>query len=54
MGTKPCEVATRLRIYEDCRYERAHAIQEYTRLAGKDLDDPEKVDSKAWSRSTAT
>ncbi|KAI9685836.1 MAG: hypothetical protein M1822_004114 [Bathelium mastoideum] len=44
LGTKPSEVASRLQVYESCRYERAHNIQQFTRLAGKDLDDPEKVD----------
>ena len=46
LGTKPSEVPGRLRVYEKCRYERAHNIQQFTRLAGKDLDDPEKADSK--------
>jgi 2-polyprenyl-6-methoxyphenol hydroxylase-like FAD-dependent oxidoreductase len=46
LGTKPEEVAERLKVYQTCRYERAHAIQHFTRLAGKDLDDPDKVDSK--------
>lgn len=46
MGTRPDEVASRLRVYESCRYERAHLIQQFTRLAGKDLDDPEKADSE--------
>ncbi|KAL9091419.1 MAG: hypothetical protein Q9165_004805 [Trypethelium subeluteriae] len=49
LGTKPDEVAERLKLYESCRYERAHTIQQYTRLAGKDLDDPEKADMSKFT-----
>ncbi|KAK3940044.1 hypothetical protein QBC46DRAFT_459220 [Diplogelasinospora grovesii] len=35
-GTAPASVAERLKLYEEIRYERAHAIQEYSRVAGKD------------------
>lgn len=46
LGTKPSEVADRLLVYESCRYERAHRIQEYTRIAGRDLGEPGNVDSE--------
>ncbi|RYP29683.1 hypothetical protein DL767_006635 [Monosporascus sp. MG133] len=36
-GTKPEEVPERLGLYQDIRYERANRIQEYSRLAGRDL-----------------
>lgn len=45
-GTQPEEVAERLQVYETCRYERAHRIQEYTRQAGKCLGEEGKIDSK--------
>ncbi|KAH8889560.1 FAD/NAD(P)-binding domain-containing protein [Thozetella sp. PMI_491] len=35
-GTAPEDVSERLKLYQDIRYERAHAIQEYSRLAGQD------------------
>ncbi|KEQ92127.1 hypothetical protein AUEXF2481DRAFT_47987 [Aureobasidium subglaciale EXF-2481] len=31
LGTRSDEVAERLKLYETCRYQRAHRIQEYTR-----------------------
>lgn len=46
LGTHPDEVAERLMVYETCRYERAHRIQEYTRVAGKCLAEEGKIDSK--------
>lgn len=36
LGTPTEAVAERLRLYENCRYERSHNIQEFTRLAGRD------------------
>jgi len=45
-GTKPEEVPDRLRLYEQCRKVRADRIQEYTRLAGRDLDEVEKSGKK--------
>ncbi|KAL1957498.1 hypothetical protein VTO42DRAFT_5961 [Malbranchea cinnamomea] len=33
------EIPDRLKLYEKCRLERAHKIQQYTRLAGRDLDE---------------
>ena len=35
LGTRP-DVSERLQLYQQCRYERAHTIQEFTRTAGKD------------------
>jgi hypothetical protein len=46
MGTKVEEIPERLKLYETCRYERAHKIQEYSRLAGNDLDKSPGMDSK--------
>jgi 2-polyprenyl-6-methoxyphenol hydroxylase-like FAD-dependent oxidoreductase len=48
LGTSPGEVPERLALYEKIRYERAHKIQHYTRLAGQDLVDGalEKLNSK--------
>jgi 2-polyprenyl-6-methoxyphenol hydroxylase-like FAD-dependent oxidoreductase len=45
-GTKAEDVPERLRLYEKIRMERAHRVQEYSRLAGRDLGD-KKLDSKA-------
>lgn len=39
LGTTTADVSDRLRVYEQCRYERAHKIQEFTRTAGKDAKD---------------
>ena len=38
LGTQPDEIEERLRLYESCRYERSHAIQHNTKLAGRDRD----------------
>ncbi|KAH7402662.1 hypothetical protein BKA66DRAFT_564567 [Pyrenochaeta sp. MPI-SDFR-AT-0127] len=38
-------IPARLKLYEKCRYERASSIQEYSRLAGKDLGSGPPVDS---------
>lgn len=43
-GTKPEEVADRLKLYEQIRMERAHRIQHFSRLIGQDLDQWEKFD----------
>ena len=40
------EIPTRLKLYESIRYERANRIQEYSRLAGRDLKEDVKMDSK--------
>jgi Acetoacetate decarboxylase (ADC) len=52
-GTRPADVPERLHLYEKIRYERAHAIQQFTRLAGRDLDqqDGGKLDSMFSSES---
>jgi 2-polyprenyl-6-methoxyphenol hydroxylase-like FAD-dependent oxidoreductase len=52
-GTRPADVPERLLLYEKIRYERAHAIQQFTRLAGRDLDQQEggKLDSMFSSES---
>ena len=47
LGTRADEVAERLKLYETCRYERAHRIQEYTRQAGRCLGEDGKIDSKS-------
>lgn len=49
LGTKPEEVPERLKLYEECRYERAHRIQEYTRVAGRDLAEPGNVDMQTYT-----
>ena len=46
-GTLPEEVAERLKLYEKIRYQRANAIQEYSRQAGKDyINGKPQIDSK--------
>lgn len=35
LGTTGSEIPERLRLYERCRYERAHKIQDNTRLTGE-------------------
>jgi 2-polyprenyl-6-methoxyphenol hydroxylase-like FAD-dependent oxidoreductase len=45
LGTRPDEVAERLRVYESCRYDRAHRIQQYTREAGRSLGE-QAIDSR--------
>ncbi|KAK3695171.1 hypothetical protein B0T22DRAFT_96658 [Podospora appendiculata] len=37
-GTAPEAISERLKLYEEIRSERAHAIQQYSRLAGKDWE----------------
>lgn len=39
MGTPSSAVLERLQLYEQCRYERAHNIQEFTRLVGRDASE---------------
>lgn len=36
LGTSRHDIPERLRLYNECRYERAHKIQDFTRTAGKD------------------
>ncbi|KAM3065714.1 hypothetical protein ACMFMG_011417 [Clarireedia jacksonii] len=44
LGTKAEEVSERLNLYEKIRKDRADRIQEYSRVAGADLDDQAKKD----------
>lgn len=39
LGTVPEDVPEILKLYEKCRYDRAHKIQDFTRIAGKDADE---------------
>ncbi|KAI9732767.1 MAG: hypothetical protein M1834_003705 [Cirrosporium novae-zelandiae] len=48
-GTQPHEVPERLKLYEECRYERAHRIQQYTRLAGADRKDGAKLNMMEYT-----
>lgn len=49
-GTPPEEVAERLRLYEKIRYERANAIQEFSRQAGLDwIDGKPQVDIQKYT-----
>ncbi|KAI5361637.1 Putative FAD-binding domain, FAD/NAD(P)-binding domain superfamily [Septoria linicola] len=43
LGTAVEDVPARLALYEKCRYERAHKIQEFTRLAGMDTAELAKL-----------
>ncbi|PPJ57638.1 hypothetical protein CBER1_00246 [Cercospora berteroae] len=45
-GTAVADIPSRLAIYEKCRYERSHKIQEYTRIAGMDLSEMAKLGKK--------
>lgn len=38
-NTAPGDIPERLRLYNECRYERAHKIQDFTRTAGKDASE---------------
>ena len=42
------EVPDRLKLYEKIRYERANRIQEYSRMAGRDLKEEVKMDSMLY------
>ncbi len=44
INTKPAEVPARLKLYQECRKERAETIQEYTRISGEDIK-PETVNN---------
>lgn len=39
LGTPITEIHDRLKLYEKIRYDRAHLVQEHSRLAGEDLID---------------
>lgn len=43
------DIPARLKLFESIRYERANKIQEYSRLAGRDLKEGVKMDSKLCS-----
>lgn len=49
-GTPPHDIMKRLELYNKCRYTRAHKIQEFTRLAGRDAHEfkaeEKQLDSK--------
>ncbi|KAK3328902.1 hypothetical protein B0H66DRAFT_6119 [Apodospora peruviana] len=48
-GTASEEIPERLKLYQKIRYERAHAIQEYSRLAGVDwVDGKPTIDMMAF------
>ena len=58
-GTQPQDIQGRLILYNECRYTRAHQIQEYTRLAGRDakefkavLEERDNTAGKAKGRGT--
>ncbi|KAF2673842.1 FAD/NAD(P)-binding domain-containing protein [Microthyrium microscopicum] len=38
-GTTRADITERLKLYETCRQDRAHKIQDYTRIMGTNLDD---------------
>jgi 2-polyprenyl-6-methoxyphenol hydroxylase-like FAD-dependent oxidoreductase len=44
-GVTPKEIPERLKLYEKIRLERAHKIQDYSRIAGRDLTE-DGLDSK--------
>lgn len=50
LGTTRTEVPERLKLYEKTRMERAHRIQEFSRRAGSDLKEDEKLDSMSFPR----
>lgn len=39
LGTNPQDIPERLKLYNECRYERSHKIQDFTRTAGKDASE---------------
>ncbi|USP82364.1 salicylate hydroxylase [Curvularia clavata] len=45
LGVPLESIPARLKLYEKCRYERASAIQEYSRIAGKDLGSGPPIDT---------
>ena len=46
LGTQPHEVPARLRLYQECRKERAETVQEVTRQSGADIT-PDKKNNSA-------
>ncbi|KAF2021434.1 FAD/NAD(P)-binding domain-containing protein, partial [Aaosphaeria arxii CBS 175.79] len=49
LGTPLEEIPERLKLYEKCRYERASKIQEYSRLAGRDLGTGPPLDTTEYT-----
>ncbi|KAI5927748.1 hypothetical protein F4810DRAFT_279687 [Camillea tinctor] len=45
-GTSPSDVPERLKLYEKIRYDRAHAVQEYSRRVGQDRKDDQNKQSE--------
>lgn len=43
------EIPARLKLYEKCRYERASNIQEFSRIAGKDLGSGPPLDASRFT-----
>ncbi|KAJ4286844.1 hypothetical protein N0V90_013097 [Kalmusia sp. IMI 367209] len=48
-GTPLHEVPERLKLYQQCRFERASMIQEYSRLAGKDFGDGPPLNTSRYT-----
>jgi hypothetical protein len=46
LGTSRQDIPARLQLYNECRYERAHKIQDFTRTAGKDAAELEAEGKK--------
>lgn len=42
------DVPARLKLYESIRFERANKIQEYSRLAGRDIKDGVQINSRSF------
>lgn len=49
-GTPTQDIPERLKLYNECRYTRAHEIQEYTRLAGRDAHEFKAEDKQLNSK----
>lgn len=49
LGTTPDEIPARLKTFEKCRYARATMIQEYSRVAGRDLGDGPPLDGRRFT-----
>ena len=48
-NTSLSTIPSRLKLYEKCRFERASTIQEYSRVAGKDLGSGPPVDAHRFT-----
>ncbi|KNG47470.1 FAD/NAD(P)-binding domain-containing protein [Stemphylium lycopersici] len=49
LGTPLESIPARLKLYEKCRYERATVIQEYSRVAGRDLGSGPPIDTMKFT-----